>query len=265
MTSMVEDLLALARLDEKRDLVLAPVDLRPIARDAALDVGASAPQRRVSVIDTTSAAPEPLRTPPVAASPQAPADVPPRRRGAVPTAAITLAARLRRRPRDGADTGEVHPLPVAFHPRTPIMPPVVMGEENRIRQVVANLLGNAQRFSAQDSPIELRVGTDLESRMGWIDVIDHGEGIPEQIRTQIFQRFWRADTSRARETGGSGLGLSIVASIVESLQGTVEVRDTEGGGATFRVSLPLAVDQDASAHLLIDTQPLERLPDLPLS
>jgi two-component system OmpR family sensor kinase len=262
---MVEDLLALARLDEKRDLVLSPIDLRPIARDAALDVGASAPQRSVSVIDTTSSAPELLHTPPVSTSPQAPADVPQRRRGAVPTAAITLAARLRRRPRDGGDTGEVQPLPVAFHPRTPIMPPVVMGEENRIRQVVANLLGNAQRFSAEDSPIELRVGTDLESRMGWIDVIDHGEGIPEQIRTQIFQRFWRADTSRARETGGSGLGLSIVASIVESLQGTVEVRDTEGGGATFRVSLPLAVDQDASAHLLIDTQPLERLPDLPRS
>lgn len=266
MTSMVEDLLALARLDEKRDLVLSPVDLRPIARDAALDVGASAPQRTVSVIDTTSAAPPFLHTPPVSTSPQPPDDAPPRRRGAVPTAAITLAARLRRRSRDGGgDTGEVHPLPVAFHPRTPLMPPVVMGEENRIRQVVANLLGNAQRFSAENSPIELRVGTDLETRMGWIDVIDHGEGIPEQIRTQIFQRFWRADTSRARETGGSGLGLSIVASIVESLQGTVEVRDTEGGGATFRVSLPLAVDQDASAHLLIDTQPLERLPDLPLS
>ncbi|WP_435546432.1 ATP-binding protein, partial [Glaesserella parasuis] len=84
-------------------------------------------------------------------------------------------------------------------------------------------------------------------------------GIPEQIREQIFQRFWRADTSRARETGGSGLGLSIVASIVDALHGSVEVSDSAGGGATFRVSLPLAVHQDVAAHLLIETQPLPRL------
>lgn len=261
MTSMVEDLLALARLDERRDLVFTPIDLRPIARDAALDVGAAAPQRRVSVIDTSTQERPTLQTPAVA---PAPADTSPKRRGSVPTAAISLASRLRRRPRgEGEDTGEITPLPVTFRPPEPQMPPVVMGDENRIRQVVANLLGNAQRFSPEDSPIELRVGTDLETRQGWIEIIDHGEGIPEQIRAQIFQRFWRADTSRARETGGSGLGLSIVASIVESLQGTVEVGDTPGGGATFRVCLPLAVDLDPNAHLLIDTQPIERLPAPP--
>ena len=129
-------------------------------------------------------------------------------------------------------------------------------------QTRANLLGNAQRFSAPDSPIELRVGTDEDARMGFIEVIDHGEGVPEQIRDQIFQRFWRADTSRARETGGSGLGLSIVASIVEALHGSVDVRDSAGGGATFRVAFPLAADQDAAAHALIETQPIQRL-DLP--
>ncbi|WP_420846146.1 ATP-binding protein [Microbacterium lushaniae] len=85
--------------------------------------------------------------------------------------------------------------------------------------------------------------------------MDHGEGIPEQIRDQIFQRFWRADTSRARETGGSGLGLSIVASIVQALHGTVSVRDTPGGGATFRVALPLA---PPSADEVADTRPLPR-------
>ena len=66
--------------------------------------------------------------------------------------------------------------------------------------------------------------------------------MPDQIKEKIFQRFWRADTSRARETGGTGLGLSIVSSIVEALHGTVEVVDTPGGGATFRVALPLAPD-----------------------
>ncbi|MDQ1121464.1 sensor histidine kinase [Microbacterium trichothecenolyticum] len=136
----------------------------------------------------------------------------------------------------------------------------MLGDENKVRQVVANLLGNARRFTAADSPIGLRVGVDADADMGWIEIIDHGEGVPEQIREQIFQRFWRADTSRTRETGGSGLGLSIVASIVDLLHGTVEVHDTPGGGATFRVSLPLADRRDVQEHALIETQPLERLP-----
>src|SRR5690606_4716766 len=111
------------------------------------------------------------------------------------------------------------------------------------------------------SPIELRVGVDPESAEGWIEVIDHGEGVPDQIKEKIFQRFWRADTSRTRETGGSGLGLSIVASIVEALHGSVRVLDTPGGGATFRVGFPLAPEREAAEHLHIQTQPLERLPE----
>lgn len=95
--------------------------------------------------------------------------------------------------------------------------------------------------------------------MGWIAVIDHGEGVPPQIREKIFQRFWRADTSRTRETGGSGLGLSIVASVVEALHGSIGVFETPGGGATFRVGFPLARERDASAQLFIETQPLPRL------
>ena len=59
---------------------------------------------------------------------------------------------------------------------------------------------------------------------------DHGEGIPPQIREKIFQRFWRADTSRTRETGGSGLGLAIVSSIVAAHNGMVDVIETPGGG-----------------------------------
>jgi two-component system OmpR family sensor kinase len=74
---------------------------------------------------------------------------------------------------------------------------------------------------------------------GVISVVDHGEGIPPQLREKIFQRFWRADTSRTRDTGGSGLGLAIVAGIVANHNGHVEVLETPGGGATFRVSLPL--------------------------
>jgi two-component system OmpR family sensor kinase len=95
--------------------------------------------------------------------------------------------------------------------------------------------------------------------MGWIEVADHGEGIPDQIKEKIFQRFWRADSSRARETGGTGLGLAIVSSIIEALHGSVDVFDTPGGGATFRVSFPLAEERDATEHLYLETQPLERL------
>jgi two-component system OmpR family sensor kinase len=120
------------------------------------------------------------------------------------------------------------------------MPPIVIGAEEPIQQVVANLLGNARRYSAPDAPIELEVGVDPVGRMGWIAVVDHGEGIPLEIRDKIFERFWRADTSRTRETGGSGLGLAIVSSIVERLDGAVEVVETPGGGATFRMSFPLA-------------------------
>ncbi len=269
MGVLVEDLLALARLDERRDVVITPVDLRPIARDAALDVRATSPLRPVTVIDTTVSAP-----PSSSESPSGPDEEHPApqndKRGATPTAAITRAsggarALLRRKPRPvpavGARGAGDHPLALTL-PSAPAVaptPPIILGDENRVRQVVANLLGNARRFTSDDSPIELRIGVDKDAGMGWIEVADHGEGIPEQIRDKIFQRFWRADTSRARETGGTGLGLSIVASIVEALHGNVSVDETPGGGATFRVALPLATARDATEHLYIETQPLTRL------
>jgi two-component system OmpR family sensor kinase len=117
-----------------------------------------------------------------------------------------------------------------------------LAEENKIRQVLANLIGNALRFTSTDSPIDLAVSIDEAHGRVNVDVIDHGEGIPPQIREKIFQRFWRADTSRARETGGSGLGLAIVSSIVAAHKGTVTALETPGGGATFRISLPLLVE-----------------------
>ena len=274
MGVLVEDLLALARLDERRDVVIGPVDLRPIARDAALDVRATSPQRSVTVIDTTiGQAPEPEPAPEF--EPEPDPDATARRRGGPPTSVIARAgggalSRLRRKPRPVSaapqasgtnETPQVAPValaaPAAMGETTP---PIVLGDENRVRQVVANLLGNARRFTAEDSPIDLRIGVDAAVGMGWIEVADHGDGIPEQIRDKIFQRFWRADTSRARETGGTGLGLSIVASIVDALHGSVSVDETRGGGATFRVAFPLAQARDGFEHLQIETQPIERLP-----
>lgn len=238
MGALVEDLLQLARLDETRPLNVAPVDLLPIARDAALDTTAQAPGRTVTVVrdERTATATDDDDTETGAASAASGTPAPAGSTGPIFGATFN---RFRRRPKPSGDTTASDTKPVA-EPLTLAVPPIVLGEENKIRQVVTNLIGNALRFTPADSPIELAVGTDARAGTASIAIVDHGEGIPPQIREKIFQRFWRADSSRTRETGGSGLGLAIVASIVAAHGGTVDVTETPGGGATFRVILPLA-------------------------
>jgi two-component system OmpR family sensor kinase len=238
MGALVEDLLQLARLDETRPLNVAPVDLLPIARDAALDTTAQAPGRTVTVVrdERTATATDDDDTETGAASVASGTPAPAGSTGPIFGATFN---RFRRRPKPSGDTTASDTKPVA-EPLTLAVPPIVLGEENKIRQVVTNLIGNALRFTPADSPIELAVGTDARAGTASIAIVDHGEGIPPQIREKIFQRFWRADSSRTRETGGSGLGLAIVASIVAAHGGTVDVTETPGGGATFRVILPLA-------------------------
>ncbi|MFB7845058.1 sensor histidine kinase [Microbacterium sp. NPDC056052] len=252
MGVLVEDLLALARLDEQRELTIEPLDLRPLAQDAALDLRAAAPERPVTVVDMTAEAhptDPPVRSATAIMRP-APVTRSTPTRGRIP-------AILRRRPRDGDPVPEIDFSEAIVAPVS--TPPIVLGEENKVRQVIANLLGNARRFSPGDSPIEVVVGADRRRDVGWFSIVDHGEGVPEQIRDQIFQRFWRADSSRTRDTGGAGLGLAIVASIVRALNGSVQVTETPGGGATFTVSLPLAPPRATPEHLLQDTQPIEPL------
>ncbi|MEO5920830.1 MAG: HAMP domain-containing sensor histidine kinase [Pseudolysinimonas sp.] len=252
MGGLVEDLLELARLDEAKPLELAPIDLLPIAQDAALDASVSAPARRITVI-----VPEPATVSEVEAPVEDPSE--PAVVGAetivsgAPAStnawASTLAfagatiARLRRR-RPARESSSALPLPEVVP--LPEVGPVVLAEENKVRQVVTNLVGNAMRFTPDDSPIEFAVEVDREGGFGQISIIDHGEGVPPQLREKIFQRFWRADTSRTRDTGGSGLGLAIVAGIVANHEGHVEVLETPGGGATFRVSLPLLLPSESA-------------------
>jgi len=261
MGTLVEDLLELARLDETRPLQLAPVDLVPLTMDAAMDARAASPNRVVSVI--TPQGPASVTFAPAIEGGAPDADTPANGGPRTPSTATrpiafanSALARLRRRPRGAAgagtsasgaeltSTGEQHPLPPGTFAETgPLalveVKPIVLAEENKIRQVLTNLIGNALRFTDDDSPIELAVQVDEKQRVATVDIIDHGEGIPPQIREKIFQRFWRADSSRTRETGGSGLGLAIVSSIVAAHHGTVEALETPGGGATFRVTLPL--------------------------
>jgi two-component system OmpR family sensor kinase len=110
--------------------------------------------------------------------------------------------------------------------------------ENQIRQVLVNLIENAKRFSKPKASIEITVGQKTEDEVT-LEVIDHGEGIPKQLREKIFERFYRADNSRNSETGGTGLGLAIVREIVSLHKGRIEVLETPGGGATFRIKLPV--------------------------
>ncbi|MDQ0924814.1 two-component system OmpR family sensor kinase [Pseudarthrobacter sp. W1I19] len=129
-------------------------------------------------------------------------------------------------------------------------PAPVLGDEAKLRQVVGNLVGNALRYTPEDSPIELAVGIHVSAdgqERSVIEVRDHGPGISEEDASKVFERFYRADTSRTRETGGSGLGLAIVAAIVGSHGGSVRVATTDGGGATLVVSLPKREDAPTAA------------------
>ncbi len=245
MGALVSDLLELARIDEAKPLKLTSVDLVPLARDAALDAMAAAPGRTVTVLST-----EPVETDATAESaPAAPTIIVPpagppgtaKRSVSITTGAIEFAGAALARLRLVRSRPASAPIPIEVELRQPSLSStaIVPAEENKIRQVITNLMGNAMRFTPDDSPIELAVEVDPERQHAILSVIDHGEGIPPQIREKIFQRFWRADSSRNRDTGGSGLGLAIVASIVAAHKGEIAVTETRGGGATFRVSLPL--------------------------
>lgn len=127
-------------------------------------------------------------------------------------------------------------------------PVVVRGDEQRLRQVVINLLTNAERYTPADTVIEVQVGVEQDDDgrpLAVLAVVDHGPGIPHAERERVFERFFRADVARNRAAGSTGLGLSIVAAIVAAHQGDVEVSETPGGGATFVIRLPRVATTDA--------------------
>ncbi|MFF1819390.1 sensor histidine kinase [Kribbella sp. NPDC058245] len=115
--------------------------------------------------------------------------------------------------------------------------PVVQGDEARLRQVLGNLISNALHHTPVDAPILVSVGT--RGRDAVLEVRDSGPGLTQEQKARVFERFYRADSARTRTTGGSGLGLSIVAALVAAHAGRVTVTDTDPHGATFTVLLPL--------------------------
>jgi len=223
MGVLVEDLLLLARLDQQRPLDTRPVDLLTLAADAVHDARVMAPQRSINLTVEPGAA------------------------------------------------------------------PIVLGDEVRLRQVIGNLMSNALVHTPDGTPVEVRIrpGTPDGERAGppvpsgtvpqgqasaprsgvpgaprrWptvqVEVADHGPGLTPEQADRVFERFYRADQARTRQAGGTGLGLAIVSALVTAHGGTVTAEPTPGGGATFRIVLPLApevVDHDIPSE---DAPPAE--------
>jgi two-component system OmpR family sensor kinase len=123
--------------------------------------------------------------------------------------------------------------------------PEVLGDDARLRQVFSNLMINAVQHTPGTADIAVRVGTKDDDVV--LEVIDDGPGMCEQDAQRVFERFYRADSSRARTSGGSGLGLSIVDSLVRAHGGTVTVTTAPGHGCRFHVRLPRIADIPAHA------------------
>jgi hypothetical protein len=119
----------------------------------------------------------------------------------------------------------------------PSVLPLVMADIDRTEQVLVNLLGNAVRYTTQGS-ITLRAETEASKL--WIAVVDTGIGIAPQNLPHVFERFWRADESRDRHSGGTGIGLTISRRLIELQGGQIQVESELGTGSTFRFFLPLA-------------------------
>ena len=134
--------------------------------------------------------------------------------------------------------GTVGPLwPVQF---TATHPVEVMGDPVRLRQVIDNLLANVRAHTPQGTASTVRV--DQQGSTAEIVVKDAGPGMPTEEAARVFERFYRADASRARSHGGSGLGLSIVAAIVTAHGGTVSAKSAPGEGMTVVVRLPVIAE-----------------------
>jgi len=117
-------------------------------------------------------------------------------------------------------------------------PVVVTGDDTRLRQVMGNLVRNAVVHTPAESPIDVSVTT--RDGMALMKVADHGPGLRPDEASRIFEPFFRADPSRSRDSGGVGLGLSIVSAVAAAHGGKVSVSDTPGGGATFEVEIPMS-------------------------
>jgi two-component system OmpR family sensor kinase len=120
-------------------------------------------------------------------------------------------------------------------------PATVLGDRDRLRQIVDNLLANVRAHTPPGTPASVSVARSNGSAE--IAVTDAGPGLDEEHLAHLFERFYRADASRARASGGVGLGLAIVAAVAEAHGGTVSASSRPGEGTTIAIALPLAAEQ----------------------
>jgi two-component system, OmpR family, sensor histidine kinase AdeS len=111
----------------------------------------------------------------------------------------------------------------------------------RIRQVIGAVLANACRYAA-DSGL-LRITTRTDGYEAMLEIVDYGPGLPDGTGDRAFDRFWRGEASRSRNTGGSGLGLAVVRAIVEAHRGRATLSNHAGGGTLFEMHLPVSAKQ----------------------
>ena len=97
----------------------------------------------------------------------------------------------------------------------------LLGDRRQLTSALSNLIDNAVKYSDPGSIVEIRTGTD--GRAVWLSVADHGIGIPARDLERVFERFYRVDQARSRQTGGTGLGLAIVRHVVNNHEGAIEV------------------------------------------
>jgi two-component system OmpR family sensor kinase len=126
-------------------------------------------------------------------------------------------------------------------------PVIINADEGRVRQVIDNLLGNAISHTPDEAVVTVTVPPAPDATCGEISVADDGPGMTPEQAARVFERFYRTDESRARASGGAGLGLAIAASLTAAHGGEITLDTEPGRGAAFRVRLPLASPAPESA------------------
>jgi len=116
-------------------------------------------------------------------------------------------------------------------------PLLITADQDKISQVLTNLLANAIKFTPKQGNIRIEI--QQEGNRAVLKVSDDGIGIDPEDQEKIFERFYMTEPSRNSKSGGQGLGLAIVKSIIKKHNGTVRVVSTIGKGATFTVTLPM--------------------------
>jgi signal transduction histidine kinase len=125
------------------------------------------------------------------------------------------------------------------------LPVLVEVNNQRLQQVLSNLISNAVKFSEAGSPVH--ISAELQADQVLIKVRDQGPGIPAEFRSRIFQKFAQADGSDSRQRGGTGLGLSICKELMVRMHGTIGFDSVEGVGSTFYITLPRAPTTNESS------------------